>query len=727
MAVACAVARTLAFAGSLSFAWPGAGTAPDADLTALDQGTRVRAVLELAAMDDARARALLVPALTDRDPIVRETAARVLARRGAPEALEAATAWLSGTVPRERLIGLHVLKDAPELPATARRAAERATRDGDLATRGQALELLARQSPAASFSVVLAALNDEHRDVRARAARVLGDLHDPRAALPLIARLDDGDRLVRAEAIASLGALGERRALPALLRQLDGPTPDLRLPAIDALGALGDPAAAPALARIAARRPLDETARHAMLALGAIGSPEALDALRAQAREPETLDEVREALARAGARALPLLRRELAEGTPSTAALAAELLGMLGDRSAAPWLIAALDQRGPAAPAAAVALARLGEDAAVPALLRAAVAPAGGVELRVAALDALAASRDDRAAEGLTGPLADADAGVRAAAARAAGACGGPALAPALAMRLGDADGRVRLEAARSLARLAAPSSDVARAIAAALARGLFARDAAALAALGDALERSAGPADAAFIEQAYVDVGGRPGSSATRGPLARALAAVHAGGTLTKRAVIDALLGELSGDDGSAAAAADALTTARLMGEQQEALTAAFALAEPGIAARLAPGLARFRAGAQQLTATLRAPDASAVRRAAAAWALAGVAEGQAALREALAAPEPSVAANARAALAAGVRAGHDWAAVRLVTPTGEPWPRQWVMFSSQGGTSPAGRTIWALTDLDGRARVAGAGPAPTVSVPPAAARLPE
>lgn len=715
MAVAHAVAWVLSgLAVAGTFSWPGSPpSGPAADLAALDQGTRVRAVLALAGADDALARELLVPMLRDREAVVRETAARVLARRGAPEAVEAATAWVAGTTARDRLLGLHVLRDAPTLTPAARRAAERATRDGDLATRGQALEVLSGHEPSASFAVILAALGDEHRDVRARAARALGLLRDRRAALPLISRLEDGDRIVRVEVIIALGTLGEPRALPALLRQLDAPTVELRLPAVDALAALGEPAAVPALLRVAQRRPLDEVGRRAIVALGALATPEALESLRAMSREADALDEVREALARAGARALPLLRRELSEGTPLTAPVAANLLGALGDRGATPWLAAAVDARGPSAVAAASALARLGDDSAVPALLRAASAKSSDADLREAALDALAVLADDRAAEGVLAALGDPEAAVRAAAARAAATCGGPALAPALAVRLGDADARVRREASRALARVAGPSPEVARAIITALARGQLARDDAAASALGEALERSIRREDAAVAEQAYLDVAASA-ARATRAPLARGLAAAHGAGDLTSRPVIDALVSELAGDGRSAIAAADALVVSRPLPGQEDAIAAAFAFAEPGVAARLAPVLARFRDGQRQLAATLRDPDAGATRRAAAAWALAGVPEGRAALREASASLDAPVAANARAALAAGPRGPGGWAAVRLVTPAGEPWPRRWVTVTPANG-SP----VWLFTDLDGRARFAAAPAGLAVSVP--------
>src|SRR4051812_1766650 len=116
MAVALAVALGLSLLGA--FEWPAAGEAPD--VAARDGVARARAVLELAAADDARAVALLVPLLRERDGEVRVTAGRLLARRGAPQAVEAATEWVSATGPASlRLLGLRVLRDALQLSPAA--------------------------------------------------------------------------------------------------------------------------------------------------------------------------------------------------------------------------------------------------------------------------------------------------------------------------------------------------------------------------------------------------------------------------------------------------------------------------------------------------------------------------------------------------------------------------------------------------------------------------------
>src|SRR5206468_341085 len=108
-------------------------------------------------------------------------------------------------------------------------------------------------------------------------------------------------------------------------------------------------------------------------------------------------------------------------------------------------LVAAVERGAGVTVAALEALARLADPAAIPALVHAATD--GAVpELRVLALDALEATRDDRALASLPRALQDPAPTVRARAARLAGALGGPALGVALAGALNDADGAVRRE-----------------------------------------------------------------------------------------------------------------------------------------------------------------------------------------------------------------------------------------------------------------------------------------
>jgi HEAT repeat protein len=387
-----------------TFAWPGTPDERAAALAAGEVSARTAAALAIAREEPARAATLLVPALGDRDPGVRLLAARLLLRRGSPEALATATSWLTTSGGRDRALGLLALRDARELPPEARHAAERALVDGDVPVRVRALELLAGHPLPGQTGPFLRALDDDDQGVRLRAVRTLAAAREPRAGLALLARLVDGDRQVRAEAVVAVAAVGDVRAVPALLRLLGDAAGDLRGEAAAALGHLRAEAAVPALSRLAARWPRDDLARRALAALGDIATPAAIEGLIAAAREPTGGADVRLGFALAGTRGLPALVHELAAGPATSAALAATALGELGDFAATKPLVGALARRDAAAGAAAAALARLGDPAAVPALAAAAI-DAAAPTLRAPALAALATFEDDRAARPSSDPV----------------------------------------------------------------------------------------------------------------------------------------------------------------------------------------------------------------------------------------------------------------------------------------------------------------------------------
>src|SRR6185369_7726760 len=132
------------------------------------------------------------------------------------------------------------------------------------------------------------------------------------------------------------------------------------------------------------------------------------------------------------------LTRELADGTPGSVVIAAAVLGEIGDRRATAPLAEALERHADLAPVALDALARIGDPAAVPALVRA--AESGDLETRRRAYAALLALHDGRSVVTLARGLADSDANVRELAARLAGAIGAQSSAPALAALLGDGE-----------------------------------------------------------------------------------------------------------------------------------------------------------------------------------------------------------------------------------------------------------------------------------------------
>jgi HEAT repeat protein len=706
LAGAVAAPAGLATTGQLR-PWPDGDADVARALVAPDEGQRLRAVLGLAGEHTPSGKALLLTALRDRDAGVRLTAARLLARRGAREAMAAATSWLGTGSASERLLGVLALRDAAELGDDARRALERTLRNGDVTTRLAGLEVLADHPAASSLGAIVALLDDEIAEVRVRALRALAALRDPRASLAVARRLGDQDRGVRVEAAATLGALGDKRVVPALLRQLAEPSTEPRTPAVDALGRLGDAAAVPELARVARRGPGDELARHATLALGAIGTPDALEELLALARVPPGSALVRAALERVGASAVPRLTEELRRGSPTSARLAAEALGGIGDKAATPALVGVVERRDEASLVALEALARLADPAAVPALVDAAETGAAP-ELRVLALRALEATADGRGAAAIARALLDGDAGVRAAAARLAGALGAGAEAMALTARLTDQDVGVRRAAAQALALLPtssfgprAPGS----AIVHALARGQVAADGATAEALADALERAVTANDGPALAAAYVAA-----APSSRAVLARGLAAASTARPFEGAAVVEALLRDLGAEGALALAAAEALAGARPSRALDDALAMAYARAEDAVRAHLAPAMAHGAAGARALEATLGDVRAAPSVRAAAAWALGTWPEARAALEAASSDADPAVAANARAALSReGRQAG--WTGVTLAAPDGTALVGRWVTVAAGGGPP-----VWALTDGRGRARVAGLRAAPMV-----------
>jgi HEAT repeat protein len=734
MLVASTVARLVALmvvhvglvAGD--FSWPGALEADGRALTALPEPDRPAGVERLVGRHGLKAAGpYLLPLLSDPAPEVRAYVGRLLARAGEPTALAAAVDWLTAPErpPADRSLGLDLLSHAPTLTPEARRAIEQAIRDRDAPVRIRALAALGRHDPLPSLPVVLGALDDDSREVRLAAALLVEEVarqhaDAPEAArlatLPLLERLDDADRSIRQAALRALGALGDPRASPALvriaseqmgeLRTGELRTGELRTAAVDALGspAMAEGAALTTLVRLSRHRPVDELARHADLALGQIAAPAAVAALVAALEAPPVPEEAKLGLLHAGRAAVEALAGQVTRGTPSSAALAAVLLGEIGDRRATDALtraIAAPEGSATVVRVAIEALERLRDPAAVPALARAAEAPQADVRLQAfAALQALA---DPRSVGVLDGGLADRDPRIRASAAQLAGRLAARAVAPALADRLGDGDPEVRLAAARALARAGgAPLARVLTALVANAAKTkttTTARDSAELEAIGDALEANVTAADGARLEEAFLAA--EPG---LQGPLARGLGVAHATGPLLDNsAVVDRATALLATGGASALAAADLLATARLSDAEVTALARAFAEAEPSVRGRLCAAIARTPRGGGWLASLMASPSEPLQVRAAAAWCARGLADARSALESAARSPQGPLAANARAALAAGAGKERGGPAIRLRASDGEPLVGRWVTL--EGG----GVTVAAMTDETGLARVDG------------------
>jgi HEAT repeat protein len=342
---------------------------------------------------------------------------------------------------------------------------------------------------------LLGALKGPDKDVREKAALVLGELKDARAVDGLIAALADAEAEVRWRAAAALGQIGDARAVVPLVDALRDAQESVRSAALHALERMKGADVLSHLMGLLRPTEPGPVRAAAVEALGELPAAEAGDALLAALRDPE--EEVRQAAAvalgrRKEARAVEPLRQALDEASnpPWLRGEAARALGQIGDAAALPSLVRGLEgadafvrkccAQALGALGDAQALGALGDAQAVAPLVaalpgaekevREAVASALGrlkarqalpqlLELlqdaeepvREAAAEAVAAVGDAEAVEPLAQVLRQGAAPARQLAADLLGKLGGAAAVPPLLAALGDADKEVRETAAWAL------------------------------------------------------------------------------------------------------------------------------------------------------------------------------------------------------------------------------------------------------------------------------------
>lgn len=430
-------------------------------LASPDEAARLRAAEALAV--EGESPAALMPALGDDSWRVRRAAADGLARRAGDDTVT-------------------------ELLRTLR------SQHDNLSVLNSALQVLA-MSDVDTVTPLIALLNDPDVNLRMYAALALGQQRERRAVPALIAALHDEDVNVRYHAIEALGLLRATEALPELTAILGTADFFLAFPALDALVRIGDATAAPAIAPLLGDELL---AAPAAEALGRLGGDDAVAPLAHalnSGRAPATVaaralaglydrydaaygegahiaDLARQALQPAGMKALldalptaagdDLRCLALVLGWLEGAAVERALTRLLGQPTARKEVIEALARYGARVTellieqldaaeletrqAAIIALGRIGDVGAAPALIRMLDA---SPELAVVTAGALAKIGDRRAFTALLGLMGHEDASVRQAIVSALNSLGHPDMAAEMVVRLQDPNPRVRESAVK--------------------------------------------------------------------------------------------------------------------------------------------------------------------------------------------------------------------------------------------------------------------------------------
>jgi len=337
-------------------------------------------------------------------------------------------------------------------------------------------------------------LDDDDANLRIQAALILGERPDRRAIPALIAHLSDDDANVRFHVIEALGRVHAVEATDALVEIAEQRDFFLSFPAIQALTRVGTAAVAPRLVPLLA----DEMLRApAIEALGALGDEDAVaplvqhldtaatpadvvaDALstlheRYESRygagdhiaslvrrtiTPTGTQQILDAVQRVGPDRLPALAKVL--GWLNGEAVERALTRPLGQGSVRAQVVEALVRYGTGVvallseqlhaedletrQAAAVALGRIGDRRATPAL----IAALSDREVIVVAAGALARIGDPEAFDALVALLRDPDSAIRQAVIAALNSIGHPDMPARILGLLTDPDPQVRMSALR--------------------------------------------------------------------------------------------------------------------------------------------------------------------------------------------------------------------------------------------------------------------------------------
>jgi HEAT repeat protein len=179
----------------------------------------------------------LLTALEDRDPDVRNVAARSLGRMK----LQAAEEALIGLLGNDQAVSARIAAICIEMGPRTAPLLIKTTREGSPKARFWAAKILGEIRDARAVRALSDALLDPDPEVRSAATWALGQIGDPAAASIVSSMLRDLVWYVRAHAAESLGKIGVSHYVPALAGALCDRSWWVRKNALDALVRIGEP------------------------------------------------------------------------------------------------------------------------------------------------------------------------------------------------------------------------------------------------------------------------------------------------------------------------------------------------------------------------------------------------------------------------------------------------------------------------------------------------------
>jgi HEAT repeat protein len=225
------------------------------------QPVRLAAAQALGQIKDHASIKPLIAALGDADSAVRYRAAEALRDIGEPATEALLTAPDPADSPARLAIALSLGMIQDDLAAEIldrpedRQSLADALRTGDEAGRQSAAELAGILGDKNLVEPLVAALADEHSNVRYRAAEALGKIGDPAAVEPLIKTLSDPHQAVRVKAAEALGGTKDPQAAEALVEAMKKDDYSLRHYAREALSKIGAPAVPALIANLGYQGP----------------------------------------------------------------------------------------------------------------------------------------------------------------------------------------------------------------------------------------------------------------------------------------------------------------------------------------------------------------------------------------------------------------------------------------------------------------------------------------